>query len=221
MPVFSLSEVRRILSDLRALGTPDVFAIAVFSYLGVLIRILITSNLDIGNSGEKEVVYCLYTSLFKNSYFVPNILGTFIIGFFSRKKDFFFRTPGLSSYQSFYTGVTTGLCGSLTTFSSWAFSIAENMFEIGTLESIVLAVREMKLIFMPYTLFVIFIFKTKQFKERLKNDVSCRNRVLLWFCFVLFLSMPPYRTFPSLPYSLEGCATLPAAILSKSWSLLC
>lgn len=133
--------MRRIFSHLRALGTPDVFAIAVFSYLGVLIRILVTSNLDLRNSNEEEAVYCLYTSLFKNTYFVPNILGSFIIGFLSRKKDIFFITPGPSSYQSFYIGASTGFCGSLTTFSSWAFSIAENMFVIGTLESIVLAVR--------------------------------------------------------------------------------
>lgn len=126
---------------MRALGTPDVFAIAFFSYLGVLIRILVTSNLDLRNSNAKEAEYCLYPSLFKNTYFVPNILGTFIIGFLSRKKGIFFRTPGPSSYQSFYTGVSTGFCGSLTTFSSWAFSIAENMFVIGILESIVLAVR--------------------------------------------------------------------------------
>jgi fluoride ion exporter CrcB/FEX len=146
MPVCPIADKRRMMINLMALGTPDVFAIAVFSYLGVLMRILITSNIDLNSStsAEKELVFCLYTSLFNNTYFVPNILGTFIIGFLSRKKEFFFRTPGPSSYQSFYTGVSTGFCGSLTTFSSWAFSIAENMFEIGTLESIVLAVREIK-----------------------------------------------------------------------------
>jgi fluoride ion exporter CrcB/FEX len=146
MSVITMAEMRRMLINLRALGTPDVFAIAIFSYLGVLMRILITSKLDLNNSSstEKEEVFCLYTSLFNNTYFVPNILGTFIIGFFSRKKEFFFRTPGPYFYQSFYTGVSTGFCGSLTTFSSWAFSIAENMFEIGILESIVLVVREIK-----------------------------------------------------------------------------
>ena len=133
--------MRRILSDLRSRATPELFAIAVFSYLGVFIRILVT--IDLGSSSDKED-YCLYRSLFKNTYFVPNILGTFIIGLLFKTKDFFFRSPAPSNYPSFYIGAVTGFCGSLTTFSSWAYFIAENVFSIGTLESVVLAVRKKK-----------------------------------------------------------------------------
>ncbi|KAJ3396927.1 hypothetical protein HDU92_001500 [Lobulomyces angularis] len=66
----------------------------------------------------------------------PQIFGTFLMGFFSRNKNYF--TKG---YLLLYTGLATGLCGSITTFSSWildAFnkfvisdgSIAENVFKL-------------------------------------------------------------------------------------------
>lgn len=50
---------------------------------------------------------------------VPNMLGSFIMGVFAGcKKELAPRFPAI------YTGITTGFCGCLTTFSSWIYATA-------------------------------------------------------------------------------------------------
>lgn len=132
--------LKRLFAGTECLITSDVCAIALFSYLGVLARVKITGHLFPARhilSDEEAFFY----PLFYNSYFVPNIIGCFFIAIFQHQKSKVIHSALSPLYLSFCVGAITGFCGSLTTFSSWAFSIAVNMFDIGVLASLVLMVR--------------------------------------------------------------------------------
>ena len=119
----------------RSLLIADICAITVFSYLGVFLRVIITSRLQ-SNTLSSEVPI-VYRHFLYNSHFTPNLLGCFIIAvLFNLKRNILALAP-----MALYTGMTTGFCGSLTTFSSWAYSIAQDMFSAGVTASIVLLVR--------------------------------------------------------------------------------
>ena len=118
--------------------TSEVWAIGVWAYLGVFVRVAITEHLTSLSSlmldvGEIQIL----DTLLSNSYFVPNALGCFIIAvLYSRKESI------ITQYrqQVLYTGMVTGFCGCLTTFSSWAYGIAADTFNIGVLPSLLLLV---------------------------------------------------------------------------------
>ena len=132
--------LKTLFAEAASLITSDVCAIALFSYVGVLARVKITGHLFSVRHllCDKEAIFDL---LFYNSYFVPNIIGCFLIAIFQHQKSKVLHSAISSLYLSFYVGTITGFCGSLTTFSSWAFSVAVNMFDIGVLASLVLMVR--------------------------------------------------------------------------------
>jgi fluoride ion exporter CrcB/FEX len=116
----------------RSLLIADICAITVFSYLGVFLRVIITSRLQ-SNTLSSEVPI-VYRHFLYNSHFAPNLLGCFIIAIlFNLKRNILALAP-----MALYTGMTTGFCGSLTTFSSWAYSIAQDMFSAGVSASTVL-----------------------------------------------------------------------------------
>jgi len=87
------------------------FSISIFAILGVLIRIGL-------NEVESELF--LYFPLI-----LTNSVGCIILGFVNAFKS------KLSDWQyGVYIGLTTGLCGSITTFSSWSFAIFKDLFNV-------------------------------------------------------------------------------------------
>lgn len=59
---------------------------------------------------------------FVSSFFLANIVGSFVMGVFVPMNSLF-----LPNYKSWYIGVTTGFCGSCTTFSTWQRVTAEKI----------------------------------------------------------------------------------------------
>jgi fluoride ion exporter CrcB/FEX len=67
-----------------------------------------------------------------NTYFFPNCIGSFIMGFVT-----FFPTFQ-TSHKIIFKSITTGFCGSLTTFSSWIFAgMKENITVSASLQEFV------------------------------------------------------------------------------------
>lgn len=81
--------------------------ITLFTYFGALTRMLL-SNLSQTSFNTQLLPD------FVSSFFLPNIVGSFIMGVFVPLDKLF--SP---NYLSWYSGVTTGFCGSCTTFSTW------------------------------------------------------------------------------------------------------
>lgn len=135
-----IRDLERMCTKTASLITTDVCAIAVSSYIGVLARVQITSHLLLSSDllDDEKAIFC---QLFCNSYFVPNVIGCFLIAIFQHQKSKVLDSEISPLYLSLHTGAVTGFCGSLTTFSSWAFSIAMDMFDMGVFASLVLMVR--------------------------------------------------------------------------------
>jgi len=86
-------------------------SISIFAILGVLIRI--------GLNSVEDDLYLYFPLIITNS------LGCFLLGFVNAFKS------KLSEWQyGIYIGLTTGLCGSVTTFSSWSFAIFKDLFNL-------------------------------------------------------------------------------------------
>ncbi|KAJ2391083.1 hypothetical protein H4S02_001510 [Coemansia sp. RSA 2611] len=89
---------------------PVVISLVLFSMAGVLIRVHLTR---------------LFTYLGEPIYGLiwAQMLGCFIMGIATRTKGVLLRySPALN------LGITTGLCGSITTFSSWQLLVYEQFF---------------------------------------------------------------------------------------------
>jgi len=86
----------------------DVFHMALFGIGGTLAR----TGLDLVFGPSVGAVTSEYSAVFK--VLPPNALGSFLIGFLIGSDDAF--QPHM---PYIHTGLATGLCGSLTTFSSW------------------------------------------------------------------------------------------------------
>lgn len=87
--------------------------IILFTYFGALTRMTL-SNLATSNFQ--------FLPDFISSFFLANIVGSFVMGIFVPLDNFF-----APSYFSWYIGVTTGFCGSCTTFSTWQKVTAEKL----------------------------------------------------------------------------------------------
>ena len=84
------------------------FSIYLFACCGILIRIFITMAATTTLPSSPTSKY------FGTGYLIQNIVGTFILGILSNvKKAKYFISPS----------ITTGFCGSLTTYSSWQLYI--------------------------------------------------------------------------------------------------
>ena len=118
----------------KSLLIAEVCAITVCSYLGVFLRVIITRQLKTNTLTDEVPI--VYRHFLHNSHFAPNIMGCFIIAvLFTLKRKILALAP-----MALYTGMTTGFCGSLTTFSSWAYSIAQDIIRAGASASISLMV---------------------------------------------------------------------------------
>ncbi len=101
-----------------------LFCITLFTYFGALTR-MVLSNLSQTHSTQ-------LLPEFVSSFFLANIVGSLVMGVFVPLEKLF--SPG---YVSWYIGVTTGFCGSCTTFSTWqrvtAAELANGHIVIGLL----------------------------------------------------------------------------------------
>jgi len=86
-------------------------SVSLFSIIGVLIRI-----------GLNKIEGELYIYL---PYILTNSIGCILLGFINTYKI------QLTQWQyALYTGLSTGLCGSITTFSSWNLAIFQDLFNL-------------------------------------------------------------------------------------------
>ena len=91
--------------------------IAIFSFWGVLARLGLTAL----NDYPGVVVPPLTWSQF---------VGCAVMGFLVRDASLFPKKSGSVKYDALYVGLTTGFCGSLTTFSSWMLAVYEDLANI-------------------------------------------------------------------------------------------
>lgn len=96
--------------------------IIVFTYFGALTRMLLT---DLSKISNAQLLPDLISS-----FFFANIFGSFVMGLFVPLEKLF-----APNYKAWYAGVTTGFCGSCTTFSTWqrvtANKLANGQFSDG------------------------------------------------------------------------------------------
>ncbi|ORX44977.1 hypothetical protein BCR36DRAFT_333654 [Piromyces finnis] len=86
-------------------------SIALFAIIGVLIRIEL-------NKIESELFIHL-------PFILPNSIGCILLGLVNAFKN------TISGWQyAVYLGLTTGLCGSITTFSSWNMAVFKDIFNL-------------------------------------------------------------------------------------------
>ncbi|KAJ1903088.1 hypothetical protein LPJ81_003252, partial [Coemansia sp. IMI 209127] len=92
---------------------PVVLSLVFFSMAGVLVRVHVTRLFTY----DQQPVYALLW---------VQMIGCFIMGVSMRTKGVLLRfSPALN------TGLTTGLCGSITTFSSWQLLVFQQFFNTG------------------------------------------------------------------------------------------
>jgi fluoride ion exporter CrcB/FEX len=104
----------------------EFFAVGFFSFIGVLIRVLIY-NAFVGESEPlADTAYGPFIQMFYvQPYLLPNFLGCFCMAVF-----YVFKSELLQYDKSkgLLKGLTTGFCGSLTTFSSWVWTALRTLF---------------------------------------------------------------------------------------------
>ncbi|DAZ94981.1 TPA: hypothetical protein N0F65_000613, partial [Lagenidium giganteum] len=93
---------------------PVIIGVAIGAYFGVGTRVLLAEFWKELSTQQVELL-----RLLGFGYFLPNAVGSFVMGMAARWK------PVLrAQYMVVLTGVTTGFCGSCTTFASWDLGIA-------------------------------------------------------------------------------------------------
>ncbi|KAG6590930.1 putative camphor resistance CrcB protein [Phytophthora cinnamomi] len=93
---------------------PVVASVVIGAYFGVGARVLLTEFADVMYASQTELL-----ELLGFGYFLPNVLGCFVMGVATRIK------PVLrGQHEVLLTGVTTGFCGCCTTFASWDLGAA-------------------------------------------------------------------------------------------------
>ncbi|EEY61492.1 uncharacterized protein PITG_01800 [Phytophthora infestans T30-4] len=84
-------------------------SVVIGAYFGVGVRVLLTEFADAMYESQTELL-----ELLGFGFFLPNVVGCFVMGLATRIK------PVLrGQYDVLLTGITTGFCGSCTTFASW------------------------------------------------------------------------------------------------------
>ncbi|RIA97122.1 CrcB-like protein [Glomus cerebriforme] len=103
--VEEIKEPKNIPLELEERAAVDLAIFIPFSIIGVLIRIGLTNLHSYPGSPVFSLIY-------------PQFVGCVMMGFCLARKRFI-----LERYPPLYIGLTTGLCGSITTFSSWILLI--------------------------------------------------------------------------------------------------
>eukprot|EP01040_Poterioochromonas_malhamensis_P014178 gene14178-15676_t len=102
----------------------EFYSVGVLAFLGVLIRVAVYINFSAGHLVDATESYGPFIQMFYTEpYILPNMLGCFMMGLFTTYKDEINR-----SSKGLYKGLTTGFCGSLTTFSSWMYVAFQTPF---------------------------------------------------------------------------------------------
>ena len=123
--------------------TVEIFPIGIFSYFGVYIRVtiinkIISQEMNLNNNYSDPYHISLLSPLFSNNHFIPNLIGCYIISILYHNKNNITKKCG----NALYVGMCAGLCGCLTTFSSWIYESAEDMFVINVLTTIIIMVNK-------------------------------------------------------------------------------
>jgi fluoride ion exporter CrcB/FEX len=93
----------------------EFFTVGLFALAGVAIRDAITTELVTTTTSTKTAAFQSFTELFHGQAFlVSNFLGCFIMSFCVSNQKAIEKVS-----KPLYIGITTGLCGSITTLSSW------------------------------------------------------------------------------------------------------
>ena len=91
------------------------FAIAISAYIGSYIRF----GMQYYKIWHTETNYTImYTQ----------ILGSFIMGFILQHRSYLFVHSTSRFHRILYTSISSGLCGSITTFSSWAMECNNSFY---------------------------------------------------------------------------------------------
>ncbi|GAB9463178.1 putative camphor resistance crcb protein [Globisporangium polare] len=93
---------------------PIFVAVSIGAYFGVGVRVLLTEFAQALSSSQMELLHLLGFG-----YFLPNVVGCFVMGLAVRWKPLF-----RSQFAVYFTGLTTGFCGCCTTFASWDMGVA-------------------------------------------------------------------------------------------------
>lgn len=93
---------------------PVIMSITLGAYFGVGVRVLLT---EFANALESDQTALL--KLLGFSFFLPNAVGCFVMGFAVRWKPLL-----RDQYAVLLTGITTGFCGCCTTFASWDVGVS-------------------------------------------------------------------------------------------------
>ncbi|TYZ60622.1 hypothetical protein PybrP1_004879 [[Pythium] brassicae (nom. inval.)] len=93
---------------------PALVSVAIGAYVGVAVRVLLTELAAVLSSPQLELL-----ELLGLSYFLPNAFGCFVMGIAVRGRPLF-----RDQFAVYFTGLTTGFCGSCTTFASWDLGAA-------------------------------------------------------------------------------------------------
>ena len=123
----------------------NVIAIGYFSILGSLLRLCLV----LISQQHSEYIEYLFFSL------SPNIFGCIVMGFATQ-----FKKKAEAYYLVFaYLGLTTGFCGSLTSFSTWIYKLTLDFVTLpqGTKPSdiVVIFITNIIVIFLELLLFII------------------------------------------------------------------
>jgi CrcB protein len=116
--VASLITMERVYTDRTVILEQNQFvmhaALAIGSYAGVLIRIYTNQWMSYVGAPVYSLMY-------------PNFIGCIIMGYVAASREWMFET-----YYPLFLGLGTGLCGSITTFSSWSLLVVRSLADSGT-----------------------------------------------------------------------------------------
>ena len=93
---------------------PVVMSVAIGAYVGVGSRVLLTEFAHVLSARQTNLL-----KLLGFGYYLPNVVGCFVMGLAARVKPLL-----RGQYDVLLTGVTTGFCGSCTTFAGWDLGVA-------------------------------------------------------------------------------------------------
>ena len=117
-------------------SVPSAVAICCFAYVGVLARLGLT-EFSGWWAAQQSLAGCTLLGSFGHGFFLPNIVGCFLMGAAKRMAA---QTHG--RHALLYTGFTTGLCGCLTTFATWNQAASVQLIRGNVSEALVLLVLQ-------------------------------------------------------------------------------
>lgn len=128
--------------------TADFFAVGIFAFAGVGIRSAIHYPLSGHIEPEATVNYGPFMQMFyAQTYLASNILGCFIMSFCIANTARISKTS-----VPLYKGLTTGMCGSITTLSSWMNGSVNMLFDKNWYKILIMIVLEFWLTWAAFTM---------------------------------------------------------------------